>query len=121
MPQEQPKKWQKDKKQKTEKNRFTPEFPSSLVVKDPALSLLWFKSLLWCGFDPWPGNFYMPHSQTNKQNPNTFIAAKEKTAEQEKRSKEESQIKHEGKKSVKLQFQRRRERKRIGQKNCAKR
>ena len=24
-------------------------------VKDPGLSLLWLRSLLWHGFDPWPG------------------------------------------------------------------
>ena len=30
------------------------EFPGDLVVKDPALSLLWL------GFDPWQGNFHMP-------------------------------------------------------------
>lgn len=33
---------------------------SSLVaqqVKDPVFSLLWLRSLLWLGFDPWPGNF----------------------------------------------------------------
>ena len=29
------------------------EFPGGLVVKDPALSLLWRR------FDPWPGNFHM--------------------------------------------------------------
>ena len=27
------------------------------MVKDVALSLLWLGSLLWHGFDPWPGNF----------------------------------------------------------------
>ena len=27
-------------------------------VKDLVLSLLRFRSLLWCGFDSWPGNFY---------------------------------------------------------------
>ena len=27
--------------------------PVAHQVKDPALSLLW------CGFDPWPGNFHM--------------------------------------------------------------
>ena len=35
---------------------------SSLVaqqVKDPALSLLWLRSLLWCRFDPWAGKFSM--------------------------------------------------------------
>ena len=26
-------------------------------VKDPALSLLWLGSLLWCRVHPWPGNF----------------------------------------------------------------
>lgn len=26
-------------------------------VKDPVFSLLWLRSLLWLGFDPWPGNF----------------------------------------------------------------
>ena len=26
-------------------------------VKDLALSLLWLGKLLWCRFDPWPGNF----------------------------------------------------------------
>ena len=25
-------------------------------VKDPALSLLWLSLMLWCAFDPWPGN-----------------------------------------------------------------
>ena len=36
---------------------------SSLVaqqVKDPALSLLQLRWLLWCGFDPWPRFFCMP-------------------------------------------------------------
>ena len=28
-------------------------------VKDLALSLQWLRSLLCCGFDPWPGNFCM--------------------------------------------------------------
>ena len=28
-------------------------------VKDMVLSLLWFRSVLWCGFSPWPGNFHM--------------------------------------------------------------
>ena len=30
------------------------------MVKDLVLSLLWLRSLLWCRFDPWPGNFCMP-------------------------------------------------------------
>ena len=29
-------------------------------VKDPALSLLWFRSLLCCGFDPCPRNVCVP-------------------------------------------------------------
>ena len=29
-------------------------------VKDLALSLLWFKSLLWRKFNPWPRNIHMP-------------------------------------------------------------
>ena len=28
-------------------------------VKDLALSLPWLRSLLWCEFIPWPGNFHM--------------------------------------------------------------
>ena len=28
-------------------------------VNDLALSLQWLESLLWCSFDPWPGNFHM--------------------------------------------------------------
>ena len=28
-------------------------------VKDLALSRQWLGLLLWCGFDPWPGNFFM--------------------------------------------------------------
>ena len=33
------------------------EFPGGLAVKDLVLSLLWLWLLLWCMFDPWPGNF----------------------------------------------------------------
>lgn len=38
---------------------------SSLVVqwvKDPALSLLWPRLLLWYRFHPWPWNFHMPRA-----------------------------------------------------------
>ena len=45
------------------------DYWSSLVaqqVKDLALSLLWYWLLLWYGFDPWPGNFHMPHVHPNK-------------------------------------------------------
>ena len=38
-------------------------------VKDPAFSLQWLWLLLWCGFDPWTGNFCMPQVQPGtKQN-----------------------------------------------------
>ena len=36
-------------------------------VKDLALLLLWFGSLLWCMFNPWPRNFCMLHSQQKKK------------------------------------------------------
>ena len=35
------------------------EFPGGLVVKNPALSLLWLRLLLWCRFDLWPGKFWL--------------------------------------------------------------
>ena len=41
----------KTKKRKKKKSKW--EFPGGLVVKNPALSLLWL------GFQPWPGNFCM--------------------------------------------------------------
>ena len=36
------------------------EFPGGLLVKDPALYLLWYR------FDPWPGNFCMPWAWPKK-------------------------------------------------------
>ena len=36
-------------------------------LKDPALSLEQFKPLLWCGFNPWPGNSHMPEGVTKKK------------------------------------------------------
>ena len=30
---------------------------------DPALPLKW----LWCGFNPWPGKFHMPQTQSKQQ------------------------------------------------------
>ena len=33
------------------------------MVKDPALSLQWLRSLLWFRFDPWPRNFCLPQVQ----------------------------------------------------------
>ena len=35
-------------------------------VKDLALSLQQLGSLLWCGFDLWPGNFYVLQYGKNK-------------------------------------------------------
>lgn len=43
---------------------------SSLVaqqVMEPALSLLWLMSLLWHGFNPWPGNFFMLYMSPEKR------------------------------------------------------
>ena len=36
-------------------------------VKDLALPQLWGRSLLWFGFDPWPGNFHMLQVQPFKK------------------------------------------------------
>ena len=36
-------------------------------VKDLVLSLLWLKSLLRHGFEPWPGNFCMPQAWPKKK------------------------------------------------------
>ena len=37
------------------------EFPGGLVLKDPALSLLWRR------FDPWPRNFCMPQARSKRK------------------------------------------------------
>ena len=37
------------------------------LVKDPVLSLLQLRSLLWCGFHPLLGNFWMPWVQPKKK------------------------------------------------------
>ena len=42
-------------------------------VKDLALSLQQLGSLLWCGFDPWHGNFHLLQAQPKK--PNNYIYA----------------------------------------------
>ena len=36
-------------------------------VKDPVLSLLWFRSLLWQRLDPWPRNFCMLGAKKKKK------------------------------------------------------
>ena len=43
------------------------EFPGGLLVKDPALSLLWL------GFDPWPGNFCMLQAWPKNTSKKCFI------------------------------------------------
>ena len=42
-------------------------------VKDPALSLQRLGSLLWCGLDPWPGNFHMPWAQPKYKKYRCFV------------------------------------------------
>ena len=48
-------------------------------VTDPALSLQWLRLLMWCRFDPWPGNFYMlwvwPKKQKQKLNSEKLFSA----------------------------------------------
>ena len=36
-------------------------------VKDPVLSLLWLRSLMWCGFHPRPGDFCMPQPKKERK------------------------------------------------------
>ena len=43
------------------------EFPSGLMVKDLALSLLWLGSQLWLRFDPGSRNFHMLRILKSKQ------------------------------------------------------
>ena len=56
----------KFKKKKRNRNSLVVQW-----VKGLALSLLWLRSLLWHGFNPWSGNFCMPWvcppPQTNKK------------------------------------------------------
>ena len=42
------------------------EFLLVQCVKDLALSLQWLRSLPWCGFSLWPGNFHMWWMQLKK-------------------------------------------------------
>ena len=46
------------------------EFSVALAIKDPALSLLWLRSLLYLRVGPWPGNCCMPWVQPKKQKRN---------------------------------------------------
>lgn len=50
--------WQK---KKSNKKLSILEFPGGLVIKDPALSLLWL------GFSLWPRNFWMPWVQPTRE------------------------------------------------------
>ena len=43
------------------------ESSGGLAVKDPVLSLLWLRSLLWHGFQPWTKNFHMPQALPEKK------------------------------------------------------
>ena len=43
-------------------------------VKDPALLLLWLRSMLWRKFNPWPGNFYIPWSQPKKEKEKSMLS-----------------------------------------------
>ena len=45
------------------KNWRLAEFPITQELKDPALSLQRLGSLLWLGFDPWPGNVRVLQAQ----------------------------------------------------------
>ena len=36
-------------------------------VKHPAMSLPHLRKLLWCGFDPWPGNFHVTWGQKKEK------------------------------------------------------
>ena len=53
---------------------YLQSFLGAQWIKDLALLVLWLWSLLWHGFDPWPGNLCMlpgarkTDKQTNKQN-----------------------------------------------------
>ena len=48
-------------------------------IKDPVLSLQQLRSLPWCRFDPWPGNFHRLQAQQKKQNKQTKQPDEEKT------------------------------------------
>ena len=52
-------------------------------VKDPVLSLQRLGSLLWCRFDPWPGNFYNAKGAARGEKI-TFLIPHEKSTPQTK-------------------------------------
>ena len=58
--------------------KITLEFSGGLVVKGPALSLLWRR------FDPWPRKFLMPRAQPKKQQQQQQQQQKKKKKEKKK-------------------------------------
>ena len=42
-------------------------FLSAYQLKDLVLSLLWLRTTLWRGFDPWLGKFCMPQNKKLKK------------------------------------------------------
>ena len=55
-------------------------------VKDPALSVQWLWSLLWCRFNFCPGNFHMPKTPAKKKK-------KKKKKKKERKGKKKSYLK----------------------------
>ena len=53
------------------------EFPVAQLVKDLSLPLLRLRSLLWCGFDPWPENFCMLWARPHKKNHTKFVVERQ--------------------------------------------
>ena len=60
-------------------------------VKDQALSLQWFRSLLWCRFDPWPRNFCMPRMPPKKKKKKKKKRKREKKKKKKKKKKKEDE------------------------------
>ena len=44
-------------------------------LRIPVLSLLWLGSLLWHGFNPWPGNFHKPEVDPAQKEKKKSIAS----------------------------------------------
>ena len=63
------------KKKIINKNDWNWSSPVTHWIKDPMLSLPCFRSLLWYGFDPWPGNFYVPWVQPKKKKKKRMMGA----------------------------------------------
>ena len=59
-------------------------------VKDLVLSLLWLGSLLWRGFNSWPGNFCMPWAWRGggRAQTNMYISKPHPRKQKESRKKE---------------------------------